>query len=366
MREHARCDQVQEGGRQCTSHVPAQAFSRVPSPSLLPERPPLGVDAERVEDFITQQRVGRVGRLVEHRRERADAPAREARVERRRLEYDDDVDRVEQGHLLAEHEPRVRLCEPDRGLEQPDRRARLARRVGLPLVRVVRHDRALRWRRDRRPEGAAHELDVRAHLLERPRRCVWLRRRPLLAARLAQDVLRHVAVVLLAAPSAGAALVEEKEHHVEAREEGRGQARVDRDRAVVVVPLALWVARGKDGTLCAQLADQARLCDGQRLLLHRLVDRAAVVLADRVELVDRAHAPVGEHQRPRLEHPLASWLADGGAGEPRRRGADAGGEDGARREARGVAQQRRLAGARVADEQQVRLSPHAHAARVGV
>ena len=108
------------------------------------------------------------------------------------------------------------------------------------------------------------------------------------------------------------------------------------------------------------------LGDGECLLFHDLMEHRARAVAHLVELVDAADAVVTEHQRARLQHQLPRL---GVLHDVRRQ------THGARALARGVLpaghqvedvlQQLRLAGARVATEQDVDLGTEVAAPRLG-
>ena len=105
-------------------------------------------------------------------------------------------------------------------------------------------------------------------------------------------------------------------------------------------------------------ARRTGLCDGERLLLHRLVQNGARRLAHLVELVDAAHAVVAEHQRARLQRELlrvrvlreVRRQANGARALPGRVLA-------ARHQVVHVLQQLRLARRRVAAQQNIDVAP---------
>ena len=69
------------------------------------------------------------------------------------------------------------------------------------------------------------------------------------------------------------------------------------DDSLVFVPLRLArVGGGQQGGAGVQLADDARLGDAERLLLHHLVQHAPGRLGHLVELIDAANAVVGQHE----------------------------------------------------------------------
>ena len=94
----------------------------------------------------------------------------------------------------------------------------------------------------------------------------------------------------------------------------------------------------------------ARLGDGDALLLHGLVDTGPVLVVHLVELVDETDALVGQHQGPGL---LGDLGAGHVGGETHGRRALAGGEDGARRDALDVLEELRLGRPGVAAHQHV-------------
>ena len=92
---------------------------------------------------------------------------------------------------------------------------------------------------------------------------------------------------------------------IEARQDGIGQFDVVRERPGGVVPPPDRVRGRHDGAPRLQRRHDARLGDGDGLLLHRLVDGHAVLVVHLVELVDEADAPVGHDQGTALQNPLA-------------------------------------------------------------
>eukprot|EP00962_Isochrysis_galbana_P018934 scaffold5496_cov112-Isochrysis_galbana.AAC.3 len=104
--------------------------------------------------------------------------------------------------------------------------------------------------------------------------------------------------------------VQDGEEQVEAREERVGHADVGHGRQVPVVRAKDRVGGRHDRAAGVERGVHAGLGDGDRLLLHHLVQRHAVSVDHLVELIDAAHAAVGQHHRPRLE-PLATRLAVG-------------------------------------------------------
>ena len=100
----------------------------------------------------------------------------------------------------------------------------------------------------------------------------------------------------------------------------------------VVVPAEDGVGGGQDARPAVKHCGDAGLGDADRLLLHGLVDRDAVVGVHLVELVDAHHAAVGQHHRAALDRELArvGVLYDGRS-QPRCRGAFARGVDRDRR-----------------------------------
>mmetsp|Transcript_98718 Transcript_98718/g.247377 ORF Transcript_98718/g.247377 Transcript_98718/m.247377 type:complete len:214 (-) Transcript_98718:1485-2126(-) len=100
--------------------------------------------------------------------------------------------------------------------------------------------------------------------------------------------------------------VEQQEEQVEAGQQRRRQIDVLYRRLVGVVPAEDGVGSGQDGGPAIQRRCDAGFRDGDRLLLHDLVDCGAVALLHLVELVDAADAHVRQHQGPTLEGHLAS------------------------------------------------------------
>lgn len=73
----------------------------------------------------------------------------------------------------------------------------------------------------------------------------------------------------------------------------------------LVVTTPDGVGRGKYARARVEHGGDTRLSDGNRLLLHRLVDRDAVLVTHLVELVDAHDTGVSEHHRAALQVELA-------------------------------------------------------------
>lgn len=90
-------------------------------------------------------------------------------------------------------------------------------------------------------------------------------------------------------------LVKQDENQVEPREEGRGQVDVLVDCLLLVVPAVEGIGRSKDRGSGVEGGGDARLGDGDCLLLHNLVDGCPVELIHFVELVNAADSHIGQH-----------------------------------------------------------------------
>ena len=77
--------------------------------------------------------------------------------------------RVDQAHLVLEHEARVRLCQTHQSLEHADRRARSIAVSRGAHARVVRLQHALRGLAERGQPCGLDVLNVLAQLVKRPR-----------------------------------------------------------------------------------------------------------------------------------------------------------------------------------------------------
>jgi hypothetical protein len=127
-------------------------------------------------------------------------------------------------------------------------------------------------------------------------------------------------------------------------------------RLLGVVPRLDRVGRREDRGASVQRADDARLGDRHRLLLHDLVQHRAGQVRHLVELVDATDATVRQDQRPGLEHVVASVRVLGHErSQADRGGALPGGVDPTGRDLVHVVEQLRLGGARVADQHHVEL-----------
>lgn len=81
------------------------------------------------------------------------------------------------------------------------------------------------------------------------------------------------------------------------------------DDGFVLVPLRLdRVGSGQDGGARVERADDAGLGDGERLLLHDLVQHGPRALVHLVELVNAAHTIVAQHQRASVNGKMDAYL----------------------------------------------------------
>ena len=95
-------------------------------------------------------------------------------------------------------------------------------------------------------------------------------------------------------------LVEQKEDHVEAGEEGLGQVDVQVGPLRLVVAAIHRVGSGQDRRTSVETCSDACFGDRNCLLLHDLVNVGAVALIHLVKLINTANAAVGKHQSARL------------------------------------------------------------------
>ena len=91
------------------------------------------------------------------------------------------------------------------------------------------------------------------------------------------------------------------EDEVETRQDGGLQVDVLRRRLHVVVAARRRVGGGHHGRARVEHRGDARLGDGDGLLLHRLVDCHAILRSHLVELVDAHHTAVCQHHRAPLQ-----------------------------------------------------------------
>mmetsp|Transcript_32058 Transcript_32058/g.83970 ORF Transcript_32058/g.83970 Transcript_32058/m.83970 type:complete len:372 (+) Transcript_32058:804-1919(+) len=153
-------------------------------------------------------------------------------------------------------------------------------------------------------------------------------------------------------------------HHaenVESRNDGLCEVDVlcKRERRLV---LSLDGVGGRDdGAPRLERGDDAGFGDRDGLLLHRLVDRGAVLVVHLVKLINQADALVGQHERAALERPLSGERVASHRGrQTDGRGALPGGEDRPRAHALGPLEELRLCGPGVAHHQHVDVPTHPH------
>ncbi|GIX63289.1 ubiquitin fusion degradation protein 1 [Babesia caballi] len=147
---------------------------------------------------------------------------------------------------------------------------------------------------------------------------------------------------------------------VEPAQDGVGEVHVLLEGQRRLVAAEDGVGRGDDRAPGLERRHYPGLGDGDRLLLHGLVDRDAVLVGHLVELVDAADAHVGEHQGSALQRPLAAGrVAPQPRGETHRGGALSGGEHASRRRFVHIGQELRLAQPGVAHEEDVDVTPDA-------
>ena len=221
---------------------------------------------------------------------------------------------------MADVEARQRLAEADERLELAHGDAVRGGGPGGGVVAaqalVARHELALRRRREARLDGA-RVLDVALHLVHGVGRV----ERGGGALVHLEDVGRDGGVV------GGVGLVDHHVQQVEAREDGGREGDVVLQRLGAVVPPRHRVGGRQDGRPRVERGLDARLGDGDGLLLHGLVDCDLVLDVHLVKLVDAADAVVRQHQRARLDAKLVALalLAAGAAGGGAEAGAAAGG-----------------------------------------
>mmetsp|Transcript_136869 Transcript_136869/g.425189 ORF Transcript_136869/g.425189 Transcript_136869/m.425189 type:complete len:321 (-) Transcript_136869:1394-2356(-) len=95
--------------------------------------------------------------------------------------------------------------------------------------------------------------------------------------------------------------VADEEHHVEARQDGRLEVHLVRGVREVVVGAEARVGSRQHGAAGVQHRGDARLCNGDGLLLHGLVDRHPILDVHLVKLVDAHDARISEHHGAALQ-----------------------------------------------------------------
>lgn len=96
-------------------------------------------------------------------------------------------------------------------------------------------------------------------------------------------------------------------HHVqnvETGENGIGKVYIFAERKLRVVSPLQWVRSSNNRTPGSKSGHYSCLRDRDGLLLHRFVDRGAIVFVHFVELVDKADSPVSQNQGSCLQFPL--------------------------------------------------------------
>ena len=101
-------------------------------------------------------------------------------------------------------------------------------------------------------------------------------------------------------PEGVVVLIAKDEDHVKAREDSGLEVDLLGGVLISVVAAKGRVGRGEDGRARVEHGGDARLGDGDGLLLHGLVDGDAVLLAHLVELVDADDATVRKNHRTSL------------------------------------------------------------------
>mmetsp|Transcript_9781 Transcript_9781/g.34429 ORF Transcript_9781/g.34429 Transcript_9781/m.34429 type:complete len:583 (-) Transcript_9781:609-2357(-) len=254
------------------------------------------------------------------------------------------VDHVDLGKGFRESDQRLELADCD-----PIGRFGPAHDVVLPQPAVAPDKFRVGLARDLR-RALARGQDVRRQLAGRERRV----EHALGTSVDVDDVRRDRAVGELVA------IIDDDEKQIEAGHDGGGHVDVGLERLGLVVAAVLRVGGGQNCRPRVEVGVDTRLCDGNRLLLHGLVDGRPVLLVHLVKLVDAAEAVVCEDERAALERPLlgervlvdARREADG-------RGAFARRVDGARHDAAAILEQLRLCAPGVAEEEHVDVAADA-------
>mmetsp|Transcript_10351 Transcript_10351/g.35875 ORF Transcript_10351/g.35875 Transcript_10351/m.35875 type:complete len:225 (-) Transcript_10351:1361-2035(-) len=188
------------------------------------------------------------------------------------------VDHVDLGKGFRESDQRLELADCD-----PIGRFGPAHDVVLPQPAVAPDKFRVGLARDLR-RALARGQDVRRQLAGRERRV----EHALGTSVDVDDVRRDRAVGELVA------IIDDDEKQIEAGHDGGGHVDVGLERLGLVVAAVLRVGGGQNCRPRVEVGVDTRLCDGNRLLLHGLVDRHAVRLAHLVELVDAADPPIRE------------------------------------------------------------------------
>jgi hypothetical protein len=207
--------------------------------------------------------------------------------------------------------PRNRLAQPNHTLQlshrNPIRVPPRPRRIVLPQLPILldQHVRRLRRhfriKRPRIPNVALQRLRAELGV-----------DRLVLESMHVHDVPCEIRIRLLVA------LIQDHEEQIEPAHDRSGHHHVRSERLLAIVPSSDGVRSSENARACVQGRLDTRLGDRDGLLLHRLVNGDLVGDIHLVELVDRADAVVGEHQRTGFDREVASlFVADDGGSETR-------------------------------------------------
>src|SRR6058998_40433 len=272
--------------------------------------------------------------------------------------------RVFRADRLAQAEPSAGLGESDDRLQlaRGDGDARTRGLPGLPdlqvllfddLHRLVRHHRvdALRIG-DVLPEEVRVEMGREGFLEDRRlfHGEARLASPPDLSDLVSfEDVFRKLAIAVRLRA------VDDREDDVEPAQQRGRQVDLLGDVLVLVEPAELRVRGGEDRAPGLEDGRDASLRDANPLLLHRFVDRRAVLWIHFLDFVDGGKPEIREDQGSRFGGPssLAEFVPDRGRGQPRRRGGLPRGVDSAGREPDHVGQELALARPRISDQDEM-------------
>eukprot|EP00166_Cyanidium_caldarium_P006048 ctg_786.g159 len=215
-----------------------------------------------------------------------------------------------------------------------------------PQLLVVLHQQVARLGRDARLQRAG-EPNIPLQLLGAQLRLNGLA----LMLMQTHNIARDVVVADLVA------IVQNHEEQVETRHDRRRHLQIAAQRLGAVVATADRIGRRQHRGARVQGGLNARLGDGDGLLLHGLVNGHLIAQVHLVEFVDATDTIIGQHQRARLDAKLAGLaVLQHRGGQAGRRRRLARGVDRARHEAADVLEELRFGGGRVAHDAHVDIA----------
>lgn len=157
-------------------------------------------------------------------------------------------------------------------------------------------------------------------------------------------------------------LVLDEPEQIETRQQSSGQLDILLHCATRIVAAEGGIGSSQDGDTRIQRGHDARLGNGNGLLLHHLVYGRTIRVSHLVELIDAADALIGQHQGAALERHFASeWILHDSCRQTHARGAAACGVLRAYGQATNVAQQLRFGHTGITHQADVDVAANLHA-----